>query len=127
LFLQENYQYLVKLLSASGFEHKSKKYEEYFFEVIAIELLARLQLGKFDDESEKLLRKYEQNLKPTMGGASTFHGALRKIISGFNKSGNSDVRKKVTKEHLQPLRTAMNAANHYHKVIVQWLEKNYDH
>jgi hypothetical protein len=125
LFLQENYEILVKTLSAVGFESKSKKYEEYFYEVIAVELLARLQSGMLGDETDKLYRKYEHNLKPSMGGASTFHGALRKIISGFSKSSDTATRKDIVQTHWDELHTAVNSTNHFHKVILIWLERNY--
>ncbi len=122
LFLQRKHEDLVATLSAIGFETKSKQYEEYFFDVIGIELLARLQIGKFDDDTTKLIRKYEHNLKPSMGGASDFHSALRKIISAFNEVDRASERGKVVELYIEQLRVARNPTNHFQKVIVLWLE-----
>lgn len=125
LFLQRKHKELVSTLSAMGFETKSKQFEEYFFEVIGIELLSRLQIGMFDDDTTKLIRKYENNLKPSMGGASAFHGYLRKIISRFNETGGSSERIEIVNSHIEQLRASHSKTNHFQRVIIMWLEDYY--
>lgn len=125
LFLQRKHKELVATLSAMGFETKSKQFEEYFFDVIGIELLSRLQIGMFDDDTTKLIRKYENNLKPSVGGASAFHGALRKIISRFNETSGTSERTKIVDSHIEQLRASHSKTNHFQKVLIMWLEDYY--
>ncbi|MCK6639430.1 MAG: hypothetical protein L6Q81_05040 [Bacteroidia bacterium] len=127
LFLQNNYIELLHRLTQLSEQTKINRLVAYYPDIIALEIVARLELGgHYDEDLDKRVQYYEGYGKKNPNTVPVFHRTFASCIKSFRNASSKKEREDVVKSYGKKLHKNRESFNHFHHLFLNWIESKID-